>query len=147
MALHSHSSATELQSSGWTTRECILAQLLAHGVTVPDLDPSTRFVAIARLTADYRPLARAFPNLEAALRWLQQAESDHTVVDVIVDLSAPSLETAVIRPFHVLTVDNAREPLDLDGPGLAPSAQLAGPRSPAHTRPLRRRHGAPRPVD
>ena len=62
MALHSHSSATELQSSGWTTRECILAQLLAHGVTVPDLDPSTRFVAIARLTADYRPLAGvAFP--------------------------------------------------------------------------------------
>jgi hypothetical protein len=131
----------------WTTRERILAELLSNGVTVPDLDTSARFVAIARLTADYRPLARAFQNLEAALRWLQQTESEHAVVDVIVDLSAPSVETAVIRPFHVLTADNAREPLDLTSPALGPTMQPLGLRSPAHTRPLRRRAGAPRPVD
>lgn len=114
---------------------------------MPDLDPSMRFVAIARLAADYRPLARAFHNLESALRWLQQTEGEHTLVDVIVDLSAPSLETAVIRPFHVLSADNAREPLDLSGPGLAPSTSLLGARPPAHARPLRRRHGVPRAAD
>lgn len=123
----------------WTTRERILAELLSNGVTVPELDTSARFVAIARLTADYRPLARAFPNLEAALRWLQQTESDHAMVDVIVDLSAPSLETAVIRPFHVLTADNAREPLDLSGPALGPTRQPLGLRSAGEPRPLRRR--------
>ena len=147
MAPHRPSSAAELQSSGWTTRERILGELLAHGVTVPDLDTSARFVAVARLTADYRPLARAFANLEAALRWLQQTESEHAQVDVIVDLSAPSLETAVIRPFHVLTADDAREPLDLNGPALGQSMQAVNGRVPAHTRPLRRRHGVPRPVD
>ena len=131
----------------WTTRERILGELLSNGVSVPDLDTSTRFVAVARLTTDYRPLARAFQNLEAALRWLQQTESEHAAVDVIVDLNAPSLATAVIRPFHVLTADDAREPLDLGGPALGPSFQPGGARSPAHTRPLRRRHGAPRPVD
>jgi hypothetical protein len=146
MAPHQPSAPAEVQSS-WTTRERILAELLSHGVTVPDLDPSTRFVGVARLTADYRPLARAFHNLEAALRWLQQTESEHAVVDVIVDLSAPSLETAVIRPFHVLTADNAREPLDLSGPALAPAVPLTGARLAAHGGPPRRRHGAPRPVD
>jgi hypothetical protein len=135
------------QSSRWTTRERILVHLLSHGVTVPDLDTSSRFIGVARLTADYRPLARAFQTLEAALRWLQQTESEHAVVDVIIDLSAPSIETAVIRPFHVLTADNAREPLDLSGPGLSPSLQLNGSRQPAHARPVRRRHGAPRQVD
>lgn len=133
--------------SGWTTRERILAELLAHGVTVPDLVPSARFIAIARLTADYRPLARSFQVLEAALRWLQQTESEHAMVDVIVDLSAPSLETAVIRPFHVLTADNAREPLDLSDPVGAPAAALSGARVPLHARPLRRRHAASRPLD
>jgi hypothetical protein len=123
----------------WTTRERILAELLANGVTVPELDTSARFVAIARLTADYRPLARAFQNLEAALRWLQQTESDHAVVDVIVDLSAPSVDNAVIRPFHVLTADNAREPLNLGGPVFGPTRQPLGLRSPAEPRPLRRR--------
>jgi hypothetical protein len=131
----------------WTTRERILAELLSSGVTVPDLDTSARFVAIARLTTDYRALARAFQNLEAALRWLQQTESEHAVVDVIVDLSAPSVDTAVIRPFHVLTADNAREPLDLSGPGLGPQLQPVGSRPSAHTGPFRRRAGAPRPVD
>jgi hypothetical protein len=131
----------------WTTRERILAELLANGVTVPGLDASARFVGIARLTADYRPLARGFQNLEAALRWLQQTESQHAVVDVIVDLSAPSLETAVIRPFHVLTADNTREPLDLAGPALGPPLQPLAPRLPAHASPLRRRPGAPRPID
>lgn len=135
------------QSSRWTTRERILVHLLSHGVTVPDLDTSSRFIAVARLAADYRPLARAFQNLEAALRWLQQTESEHAVVDVIIDLSAPSIETAVIRPFHVLTADDTREPLDLAGPALGPSLQFNGSRPPAHARPLRRRHGAPRPVD
>jgi DNA-binding NarL/FixJ family response regulator len=74
MAPHRPSSAAELQSSGWTTRERILGELLAHGVTVPDLDTSARFVAVARLTADYRPLARAFANLEAALRCIAHQE-------------------------------------------------------------------------
>lgn len=143
MAIHAPTTAT----SGWTTRERILAELVAHGVTVPDLVPSARFIAIARLTADYRPLARSFQVLEAALRWLQQTESEHAMVDVIVDLSAPSLETAVVRPFHVLTADDAREPLDLSGPIGAPVTTLPGPRAPLHSRPLRRRHGAPRPID
>jgi hypothetical protein len=98
--------------NGWTTRERILAALVAHGVAVPNLDPGTRFIGVMRLTADYRPLARGFENLNAALRWLQQAEGEHATVDVIVDLNAPSEETAVIRPFHVLTCDDAREPLD-----------------------------------
>jgi hypothetical protein len=96
----------------WTTRERVLAALVANGVAVPNLDPTTRFIGVMRLTADYRPLARAFETLNAALRWLQQAEGDHATVDVIVDLNAPSDETAVIRPFHVLTCDEAREPLD-----------------------------------
>ncbi|HEX6459865.1 MAG TPA: hypothetical protein VF032_13180 [Thermoleophilaceae bacterium] len=139
MALHQLPSA-----SAWTTRERILAELVAHGVTVPDIGPSARFVAIARLTADYRPLARSFQVLDAALRWLQQTESDHAVVDVIVDLSAPSLDTAVIRPFHVLTADNAREPLDLSGP-VGPASAAA--RAPVRAHPLRRRAGAARPLD
>ena len=58
-----------------------------------------------------------------------------------------AIAAAVIRPFHVLTADDAREPLDLSGPALGPSFQPGGARPPAHTRPLRRRHGAPRPVD
>jgi hypothetical protein len=133
-------------ASRWTTRELILGELLSHGIEVPDLEPSARFVAIARLTADYRALARSFQLLEPALRWLQQTESEHAVVDVIVDLSAPSLQTAVIRPFHVLTADDAREPLDLGSPVGAPSASLPSTRSIAHPRPLRRRHVA-RPID
>jgi hypothetical protein len=147
MTPHRPISGTELHASGWTTRERILGELLSNGVMVPDLDTSTRFVAVARLTADYRPLARAFQNLDAALRWLQQTESEHAAVDVIVDLSAPSVATAVIRPFHVLTADDAREPLDLSGPALGPAFQPGGSRPPAHARPLRRRHAAPRPVD
>jgi len=133
-------------ASGWTTRERILAELLAHGVAVPDLEPSARFVAIARLTADYRPLARSFQGLDAALRWLQQMESDSAVVDVIVDLGAPSLGAAVIRPFHVLTADDAREPLDLGDPASASPAPLTA-RGVPHARPLRRRRGAASSVD
>jgi hypothetical protein len=114
---------------------------------VPDLDTSTRFVAIARLTADYRPLARAFQSLESALRWLQQTESQHAIVDVIVDLGAPSVETAVIRPFHVLSADNAREPLDLGSEALSPQAQLSAMRPPGHNGPLRRRGSIPRAID
>jgi hypothetical protein len=146
MAPHRPITTAPAQSSGWTTRERILGELLSHGVSVPDLDPSARFVAIARLSADYRPLARSFQNLDSALRWLQQTESEHAIVDVIVDLSAPSLETAVIRPFHVLSADNEREPLDLSTPGLTAPVSLSGLRPPAH-RAARRRHGAPRPVD
>jgi hypothetical protein len=99
-------------NGGWTTRERILGALVSSGVAVPNLDSTTRFIGIMRLTADYRPLARGFENLNAALRWLQQAEGEHATVDVIVDLNSPSEETAVIRPFHVLTCDDAREPLD-----------------------------------
>jgi hypothetical protein len=99
-------------NGAWTTRERVLAVLVAHGVAVPNLDPTTRFIGVMRLTADYRPLARAFETLNGALRWLQQAEGEHAAVDVIVDLNAPSEDTAVIRPFHVLTCDEAREPLD-----------------------------------
>src|ERR687887_1415236 len=107
----------------WTTRERILAQLVSRGVAVPNLEPSSRFIGVVRLTADHRSLARAFNTLNGALRWLQQAESEHAAVDVIVDLDSPSTETAVIRPFHVLTSDDAREPLDhLDLEGGAPAA-------------------------
>src|ERR671924_530611 len=119
MASHPPSTPT-LGSSEWTTRERILAELISHGVTVPDLDPSARFIAVVRLTADYRPLARAFDRLDGALRWLQQTESEHAAVDVIVDLNSPSLDTAVIRPFHVLTADDTREPLDLSGEAVGP---------------------------
>jgi hypothetical protein len=130
----------------WTTRERVLAELISHGVAVPDLDPSARFVAILRLTADYRPLARAFERLDSALRWLQQAEGEHALVDVIVDLGAPSVDTAVIRPFHVLTADGTREPLDLgaDAANLPPALSAAQPV--AHARIPRRRPGSPRLV-
>jgi hypothetical protein len=101
---------------------------------VPDLDPSGRFVAVVRLTADYRPLARAFQRLDGALRWLQQTESGHAVVDVIVDLNSPSLDTAVIRPFHVLTADDTREPLDLSGMAASSPPSLAPARPQAHAR-------------
>jgi hypothetical protein len=147
MAPHRHSPNAAPSSVQWTTRERILGELLSHGVAVPDLDPSARFVAIARLTADYRALARAFQGLDAALRWLQQTESQHAIVDVIVDLGAPSVETAVIRPFHVLTTDDAREPLDLGSEGLSPQAALAAARPPGHAGPLRRRGSLPRAVD
>jgi hypothetical protein len=146
----SHGPATSTPSSSeWTTRERILGELLAHGIAVPDLQPNARFVAIARLTADYRPLARAFEGLDAALRWLQQTESEHAVVDVIVDLGAPSVETAVIRPFHVLTADGGREPLELGSGSGANPVSIASARPPGtHGRPAaRRRAGAPRPVD
>jgi hypothetical protein len=146
----SHGPTPAPQSSfEWTTRERILGELISHGVAVPDLQPSTRFVAIARLTADYRPLARAFQGLDAALRWLQQTESEHAVVDVIVDLGAPSVETAVIRPFHVLTADGAREPLDLGSDSAGNPIAIATARPPGqHGRPAaRRRAGSPRAVD
>src|SRR5690349_2137459 len=143
MALHQASGS----ASGWTTRERILGELLSHGIAVPDLEPSARFVAIARVATDYRPIARSFPLLEPALRWLQQMESNNAIMDVIVDLSAPSLGTAVIRPFHVLTADNAREPLDLGMPVGSAAASLSSPRAAAHARPVRRRAGAPRPID
>ena len=136
----------DVSTSSWTTRELILGELLSHGIEVPDLAPSARFVAIARLTADYRPLARSFQLLEPAVRWLQQTESEHTMVDVIVDLNAPSLQTAVIRPFHVLTADDTREPLDLSSPVGASSLPLASPRPAAHIPTLRRRYGAARPI-
>jgi hypothetical protein len=147
MAPHRPSSNAAPSLFEWTTRERILGELLSHGVAVPDLDPSARFVAIARLTADYRALARAFQSLDAALRWLQQTESQHAIVDMIVDLSAPSLETAVIRPFHVLTADEAREPLDLGSEALSPQAALAAVRPPGHSGPVRRRGSLPRAVD
>jgi hypothetical protein len=139
------------QAPEWSTRERILVELLSHGVTVPNLEPSTRFIGIMRLTADYRPVARAFETLNAALRWLQQAEGDHAAVDVIVDLNSPSEEAALIRPFHVLTCDDAREPLDqLDLGGGAPAATpspLSALRPPAR-RPERQRASAgPRLVD
>src|SRR5919197_4436378 len=127
MAPHRPSAPT-LPSSAWTTRERILAELVSHGIMVPDLDPSARFVAVVRLTADYRALARAFHRLDGALRWLQQTESEHAVVDVIVDLNSPSLDTAVIRPFHVLTADDTREPLDLSGTAAGPPPSLAAAR-------------------
>jgi hypothetical protein len=120
---------------------------------VPDLDPSARFVAVVRLTADYRALARAFHRLDGALRWLQQTESEHAVVDVIVDLNSPSLDTAVIRPFHVLTCDDAREPLDqldLGGGDEAPSATpspLSALRPPLRGAERRRAKAMPRLVD
>jgi hypothetical protein len=136
-----------MSSPDWTTRERILAKLVSHGVAVPDLDPSARFVAVVRLTADYRPLARAFHRLDGALRWLQQTESEHAAVDVIVDLNAPSLDTAAIRPFHVLTADDTREPLDLSGPALgAPSTPVAL-RPLAHPHFSRRRPSPPRLVE
>ncbi len=147
MAPHRPTHHAPTSSFEWTTRERILGELLSHGIAVPDLEPTARFVAIARLTADYRPLARAFQGLDAALRWLQQTESQHAIVDVIVDLSAPSLETAVIRPFHVLTADDAREPLDLGSEAISPQAALAAVRpANGHSRPLRRR-ATPRAVD
>jgi hypothetical protein len=136
---------SRLPDSAWTTRERILAELVSNGVTVPNLDPSARFIAVARLTPDYRPLARGFHRLDAALRWLQQTESQHAAVDVILDLNAPSVETAAIRPFHVLTCDDTREPLDLSGPISPTPPVLAELRSWA-TRPGRRR-GTPRLVD
>jgi hypothetical protein len=140
-------SLSGMPSSAWTTRERILAELVSHGVAVPDLDPSARFVAVARLTADYRPLARAFQRLEGALRWLQQTESQHAVVDVIVDLSAPSLESSVIRPFHVLTADDAREPLDLSTAALGPVPSLGARQPYPAPRGTRRRPGTPRLVE
>jgi hypothetical protein len=146
MASHPPQAPT-LTSSEWTTRERILGELLSHGVTVPDLDPSARFVAIARLTTDYRPLARAFDRLDGALRWLQQTESQHAAVDVIVDLGAPSLERAVIRPFHVLTADATREPLDLSGGAAGAPPSLAGTRLPTHLHVGRRRPTTPRLVE
>jgi hypothetical protein len=147
MAPHRPPHRSSTSAFEWTTRERILGELLSHGIAVPDLEPTARFVAIARLTADYRPLARAFQGLDAALRWLQQTESQHAIVDVIVDLSAPSLETAVIRPFHVLTADDAREPLDLGSEAISPQAALAAVRPNGHSRPLRRRATAPRVVE
>lgn len=147
MAPHRPTHHASASSFEWTTRERILGKLLSHGIAVPDLEPSARFVAIARLTADYRPLARAFQSLDAALRWLQQTESQHAIVDVIVDLSAPSLDTAVIRPFHVLTTDDAREPLDLGTEVLSPQAALAAVRPNGHSRPVRRRATAPRAIE
>jgi hypothetical protein len=139
--------------NGWTTRERILAELVSHGVAVPNLDPSARFIGVMRLTADFRPLARAFETLNAALRWLQQAEGEHAAVDVIVDLNSPSEETAVIRPFHVLTCDDAREPLDqldLGGGGGATTATplpLSALRPPARRAERRPAKAAPRLVD
>lgn len=147
MAPHRLNGSRAPSSFEWTTRERILAELLSHGITVPDLGPSARFVAIARLTADYRALARPFQSLDAALRWLQQTESQHAIVDVIVDLGAPSVETAVIRPFHVLTTDSAREPLDLGSESLSPQAALVAARPPGGNGPLRRRGSIPRVVD
>ena len=137
----------------WTTRERILAALVAAGVSVPNLDTTARFIGVMRLTADYRPLARAFETLNAALRWLQQAEGEHAAVDVIVDLNAPSEENAVIRPFHVLTCDDAREPLDqldLGGGDEAPTATpspLSALRPPLRGAERRRAKAMPRLVD
>jgi hypothetical protein len=138
----------------WTTRERILAKLVSHGVPVPNLDSSARFVGVMRLTAGYRPYARAFDTLNSALRWLQQVEGEHASVDVIVDLNAPSEETAVIRPFHVLTCDDAREPLDqldLGGGEEAPTATpspLSALRPPGGRAERKRANaGAPQLVD
>jgi hypothetical protein len=147
MAPHRPIQQARTSSFEWTTRERILGQLLSHGIAVPDLEPNARFVAIARLTADYRALARAFQSLDSALRWLQQTESQHTIVDVIVDLGAPSLDTAVIRPFHVLTADDAREPLDLGNEVLSPQAAFQAVRPNGHGRPVRRRATAPRALE
>ncbi len=134
----------------WTTRERILAELVSHGVAVPNLSPSARFIGVMRLTADYRPLARAFETLNAALRWLQQAEGEHARVDVIVDLNSPSADAAVIRPFHVLTCDDAREPLDQLDLGAGPAAAATATPSPLSALrppPRRRAGGGPRLVD
>ena len=136
----------------WTTRERILAELISHGVAVPNLDPSTRFIGVMHLTAGYRPLARAFETLNGTLRWLQQAEGEHAAVDVIVDLDSPSEETAVIRPFHVLTCDDAREPLDqLDLGGGEPATATPSPLSALRTPPgraeRRKAKAGPRPID
>jgi hypothetical protein len=147
MAPHRPTHQAPTSSFEWTTRERNLGKLLSHGIAVPDLEPNARFVAIARLTADYRALARAFQGLDAALRWLQQTESQHAVVDVIVDLGAPSLDTAVIRPFHVLTADDAREPLDLGNEALSPQAALQAVRPNGLGRPVRRRATAPRALE
>jgi hypothetical protein len=140
-------------SSNWTTRERILAELVSVGLQVPNLDTSARFIGVMRLTADFRPLARAFDTLNATLRWLQQAEGEHATVDVIVDLNSPSEETAVIRPFHVLTCDEAREPLDqldLGGGQEAPSATpspLSALRPPSRSAERQRAKAVPRLVD
>jgi hypothetical protein len=139
-------------SATWTTRERILAALVSQGVGVPNLDPTTRFIGVMRLTADYRPLARAFETLNGALRWLQQAEGEHAAVDVIVDLNSPSEETAVIRPFHVLTCDDAREPLDqldLGGAesGVATPSPLSALRPPPRRGERQRAKAGPRLVD
>jgi hypothetical protein len=147
MAPHRGNGSRPPSSFEWTTRERILAELISHGVTVPDLGPTARFIAIARLTADYRPLARPFQSLDAALRWLQQTENQLAIVDMIVDLGARSVETSVIRPFHVLTADDAREPLDLGAESLSPQAALAAVRPPGHNGPVRRRGTLPRVVD
>ncbi|HET8673707.1 MAG TPA: hypothetical protein VFL87_08740 [Thermoleophilaceae bacterium] len=142
-----HAPAPHIRTTrAWTTRERILAELISHGVAVPDLDPSARFVAIMRMAADYRPLARAFERLDSALRWLQQAEGEHALVDVIVDLSAPTLDTAVIRPFHVLTADDAREPLDLGSAAAIQSPGVAAAQPLGRSRLPRRRSGSPRLV-
>lgn len=145
MASHRAPSLT-FPTRAWTPRERILAELLSHGIAVPDLEPAARFVAIMRLTADYRPLARAFQRLDAALRWLQQTESEHTIVDVIVDLGAPSLERAAIRPFHVLTTDDTREPLDLGSAPATSASPVAAQRALGELRPPKRRPGSPRLV-
>jgi hypothetical protein len=148
-------STSDRTGNGWTTRERIFAALVAHGVAVPNLDPGTRFIGVMRLTADYRPLARGFENLNAALRWLQQAEGEHATVDVIVDLNAPTEEMAVIRPFHVLTCDEAREPLDqLDlgggdeaAPASATPSPLSALRVPSRRAERQRSEVGPRLVD
>jgi hypothetical protein len=140
-------------STNWSTRERILAALVAQGVSVPNLDTTARFIGVMRLTADYRPLARAFETLNGTLRWLQQAEGEHAAVDVIVDLNAPSEETAVIRPFHVLTCDDAREPLDqldLGGgeePATATPSPLSALRPPSGRAERQRAKAIPRLVD
>ena len=147
-------SKSDRGNNGWSTRERILAALVSHGVAVPNLGPGTRFIGVMRLTADYRPLARGFENVNAALRWLQQAEGEHATVDVIVDLNAPSEETAVIRPFHVLTCDDAREPLDqLDLGGgeekvtTATPSPLSALRIPSRRAERQRAEAGPRLVD
>jgi hypothetical protein len=74
---------------------------------------------------------------------------------VIVDLNAPSEETAVIRPFHVLTCDDAREPLDqldLGGgeeavPTTATPSPLSALRIPSRRAERQRAEAGPRLVD